>query len=122
MRVAMRSAWTLARDVSEAVVHEVSDEVVDDPVVALSPFVPGRDELEVPEERQLVADRGHREPQRMGEIADAELVVRQGVHQSKPEGVAEGEEHLHRFGRHLGGRQLRAQSLHFLLVVDIRKA
>lgn len=76
----MRGPRALVPNVSEAVVHHVPDELVDDAVVALPPILASRDELHAPKKRELVADGGHRQPEGVSEISDTKFVVRQSVH------------------------------------------
>jgi hypothetical protein len=90
----MGTARPFAADVPEAIVDEPSHENIDDPVVALTSFIASRHELEVSQERELMADCGHGQPQGVGKIADAQLVVSEGMHQAETERVRQREEHL----------------------------
>lgn len=110
----MRSSGTLLADVGEAVVHEVPDEAVDDAVVAVSPVLPGSHEPHAAQERELMAHRRHRQAEGVGEIADAELVVRERVYESKSQRVREGVKDLHRFGDHFAGGEAGAHFLDLL--------
>lgn len=98
------SAGALPADVSEAVVNEVRHEGVDDAVVTLATVFTRRHQLEMAKKSELVAHRGHRQPQGVGEIADAKLIVGECVHQAQPQRVRKGEEHLDGLGGRLRSR------------------
>lgn len=115
----MRRAGPFARDVGEAVVDEVGNESVDDAVVALSAFFARSDQLEVSQKGELVTHGRHRQTEGMSQIADAELVVSEGVHQSQAQRIRQREENLDGFAR--GGRRGEATTelRHFLAVGDV---
>ena len=111
----------LPADVSKAVVDQPGHEVIDDAVVRLAPFVTRGHELQVPQEGKLMAHGGHREPESVGEIADAELVVSKSVHQPEAEGVREREEDLDGLGRGFLRRKSCTHLLDSLRVDDVGK-
>jgi hypothetical protein len=104
MGVMVLAAWPLAANVPKAVVHQLRDDPVHDPVVGPAALVAAGDQPQVAQQPQLVAHRGHRDPECVRQISDAELVMRQRVDQPKPQGVGEREEDPHRF---LGGVDVR---------------
>ncbi len=75
--------------------HELADELVDDSIVGLSPFLTRGDEPHSSQERELVAHDRHREPEGPSEIPDAELVVGERMHDPEPHGTRQRLEHIH---------------------------
>lgn len=112
----MRGPRALVPNVSEAVVHHVPHELVDDAVVALPPILASRDELHAPKKRELVAHGGHRQPESMSKISDAKLFVRQSVHQPKPQRIRQRVEDLDSFRDHFNGRKIGTNLLDLLRV------
>lgn len=55
----------------------------------------------------------------MREISDAELVVREGVHQSKSQRIRQCKKDLHGFGGRLSRREASSQLLHLLRLVNV---
>lgn len=94
----------LVADVRQTVVNELGDEGIDDAVVALAPLVACRNQLDVPQECELMADRRHGEIEDMREIAYAELLVGERVHDPEPQRIGERQEHFDRGRRRLFGR------------------
>jgi hypothetical protein len=94
----MRARWErqLVLDVGEAVVDQASHKVIDHAVIRLPSILAERYELEPPEERQLMAYDGHRQAKGLGDVANAELVMGQRVHDADSDRVREGLEDLHR--------------------------
>ena len=92
MRLVRASARLFATDVPEAVVDETSHPSVEDPVVRLSPIVPGSHELQMAQQGELVADGGHGETEGVREVSHGQLVVSQRVDQSQAQRVREREE------------------------------
>lgn len=117
--MAVRLTWPLTADVAEAIVNEPGDEIIDHAVVALSPLLPGRDQPEMAQERELVAHSGHGEPQSVSEISHAKLSVRERVHQSKTKRIRQGQEHLYGLGGGFLGGEIRAELRDLLPVVDV---
>ncbi len=119
MGMAMRRAGPFARDVGEAIVDEVGHEGVDDAVVALSALFARSHQLEVTQKRKLVAHGRHRQAEGVGKVADAELVVSEGVHQSQAERIRQREENFDGFAR--GGLrwEVTAELCDFLGVGDV---
>lgn len=85
----------LLPDVSQAIVDEMADEVVRGLVEGEAPLVATGHELHAPQQRELVARPRQREAHRPGQVADAHLVVREGVHDPQPHRAREDTEHLH---------------------------
>lgn len=119
MRVAVCRSGSLAAYVRQAIVDQVRDEIVDHSVVAFAAFLAGRDELEVPEEGELVAHGRHRQAEGVCQVADAKLVVRERVNDPKPQGVREREEDLYRLGRRVGSWKRPPDSLQSRCVRDL---
>ena len=112
----MRLSRTGAADVRQAVVNEAPDELVDDAIVALSSDLARRNELQVAQKRELMTDGGHREAERVRQIAYAELVVRERVHQPQAHRVGERMKDLDGFGDDVFGRQPGADALDLLCI------
>jgi hypothetical protein len=91
--------------VRKAIVNESRDEFVDDAVVRLTPFFARRDQLEMSKERELMTHRRHRKSERMRQVADAELFVRESVHQSQPKRIRQSEKDFDSFGGGFFGRK-----------------
>ena len=81
-------------DMREAVVNEVSDEVIDDAIERRASLLSRRNKAEQPKDRELVTQRRHRELERTCEISDRHLVMRQRVHDPDPGRVPERLEHF----------------------------
>ena len=112
----VRLPRTRTADVGQTIVHEATDELVDDAVVALASDLASGHQPEVAEECELVAHRRHRESEGVRKVADAQLVVRERVHEPKPHGVRERVKDLHRLCDDLLGRQAGAHALDLLCV------
>ena len=89
----------LSADVRETVVNQSRDEFVDDAVVGFAPFFTGRDQLEMTKKRELVTHRRHGQPERVCQITDAKLLVRERVHQPQAKRIGQCEKNFHCFGR-----------------------
>jgi len=101
----MGSARSFTGDVRKTIVNESRHEFIDHAVVGFSSIFASRDELEMTKKRELVAHRRHRQPERVREIADAELFVSERVHQPQTKRIGQGEEDFDRFSGGLLGRQ-----------------
>lgn len=82
--------------VSQAVVHEVADQFVDDAVKRETAYVSAGDEIQPAQYGELLARRRDGQSEGSRQIADAEFLVRQRVHDGDPHRVREG---LEDFGR-----------------------
>ena len=97
----------------EAVVDDFTDEVVDHSVESLAAVLTGCDQLEPAQECELMAERGHSQPEGPCQIPDAELTVRERVHDADADRIGECLEHLCGIAHHLldgeaGSRRLDA--------------
>ena len=115
----MRRAGAFACDVGQAIVDEVRDESVDDAVVTFSTVLTGRHQLQVPEERELVTHRRHRETEGMGKVTHAELVVGKGVHQPQAERIRQREKDFDGFPRRGVRREITAELRDLLAVGNV---
>ena len=115
----MRRAGAFACDVGQAIVDEVRDESVDDAVVTFSTVLTGRHQLQVPEKRKLVTHRRHRETERVGKVANAELVVGKSVHQPQAKRIRQREKDLDGFSRSGVSREITAELRNLLAVGDV---
>lgn len=115
----MRRAGPFARNVGEAIVDEVSDEGVDDTVVALSSLFTRCDQLEVSQKRKLMAHRRHREAEGVSKVTDAELVVSEGVHQPQTQWIRQREEDFDGLARGGLRREITAELRDLLGVGDV---
>ncbi len=97
--MAVPAPGTLAADMAEAIVDEAGHEGVDDAVVGLASLVARRDQLEMAQERELMAHRRHRQAERVREIADAQLVVSERVDDAQAQRAGEREEDPDGLGR-----------------------
>ena len=103
MRVTMWRTWMLTADVREAIVDQSRHEFVDDAIVGLATFFTRCNELQMPQKRELVAHRRHRQAKRVRQIADTKLFVRERVHQPQAKRIGEREKNFDGFGRGLLG-------------------
>ena len=84
--------------------HEFADERINDPVVGLSPCFARRDELHTTQERELMAHDRHRKVERLRQITDAQLVVREGMHDSDANRACQCLENIDCFDDDIVGR------------------
>ena len=105
MMVGLPADAELVPDVSQAVVHQVADEVVRRPVEGEASLVARSHELHASQQRELVARPREREAHRPGQVADAHLVVGEGMHDPEPHRAREQTEHLHGVAHDLVGGQ-----------------
>jgi hypothetical protein len=119
MRMSMRRARSFSSDVRQTIVNESRDEFVDDAVVGFTSLFTSRNELQMSKKRELVTYRRHRQTERMSEIADTKLLVRESVHQAKTKRIGQREKDFDRFGGGLIGGQRRSKVFHLSRVVDI---
>ena len=85
----MRGSGSHLFNVRKAVVHELADELVDDTVVGLSSLFARRNKPHATKKSELVAHDRHREAERLGEVTDAQFIVRQRVHDPHPNRVCQ---------------------------------
>ena len=83
-----------ALDVGQTVVDQITHERVADRVEGLASLVPGPDELEAAEKRELVAERGHARAQYASKVPHAQLFVSQGMEHPNSGGIGQRLEHL----------------------------
>jgi len=109
-------------DVGEAVVDQVSDKRIDRPVERDPAGVPRGHELHPPQQRQLVTRHGQRQIHRSREVPDAELVVREGVHDAEPDGTGQDAKHVHGIRNRGRGGPTRAAGRHMRRADHSRQA
>ena len=80
--------------VRQAVVDDFTDEDVDHSVERLAAVHTGRNELEPAQERKLMAERGHSQAEGTSQVPDAELTVRERVHDTDADGIGQCLEHF----------------------------
>lgn len=98
---------TTLLDVCEAIVNQITDEVIDDAIERRASLVTSGDQAQQSKDRQLMAQRRHREAQRARNVTDRHLVVSQRVHDSDPVGIGECLEYLARVLHGIVNRQTR---------------
>ena len=97
MRVMVRfphHPWAIT-DVGQAIVYEMPDEIVSRTVKRETPVTPRGDQFHPAQQRQLVARGRQRKIERSRQIADAELAVRERVHDADPHRARQNFEHFH---------------------------
>lgn len=107
--------------VGETIVDEVAREVAGRAVEREAALTSGGDQLHAPQQRQLMARDGQRQIQRPRQIAHAELVMREGVHDADPHRARQHLEHLDGVLHHILGRQSGAGRRNFLAIDDSRE-
>lgn len=102
----------------QTVVDEMADEDVVDAVVREPALVPRRDEKHPSKEGQLVARDRQREIQGVSDVPDGQLVVRERVHERKPDRICQEPEDLRRSAEHVGRRETAPGGSDFLPADD----
>lgn len=81
-------------DMGKTVVDKMTDEHIGNPVIRKPALVPRRDEEHPPQEGQLVARDRQREIEGVRDVPDGQLVMRECVHERKPNRACEEPEDL----------------------------
>lgn len=87
--------------VGQAVMDHVADELVDHDVVRGSALVASGHQTQETQERELVAERRHRQVQGSREVADGHLGMCERVHDPDPRGIRERLEYVASVLNHL---------------------
>lgn len=111
----------LGPQMREAVMNQAADKLARRVVERGAPLVARSDELHPPQDGELVAGCRQREREGVGEVANAQLVVRECVHKTQAHWVCQNLEDFDCIGDHLWRWQPGACGRNLFCVVDLGK-